>query len=253
MEIKDQRPPPEDRYYDRYYDRDDRYRGGRDSDRRHHVGDFRKQSQSHTSNMKQDSYRQGQRERSRSHVDNYKSPINRNVDPRIKVDNMDESGKMIESISIADEALITDRDDLDAAGDYSESYKPMRNSTVKVSKTSGGILTGNKIKGSKFTNQTPQAMNSTQKSGLDSIDQGDSYYDDDAFESMSMSKSMGGIGFGLSQKNAKSNTAKKSDKYEKRDITKSSAGGDDYSDEDFESVTQSKSISVSQSKSLSIS
>lgn len=24
MEIKDQRPPPDDRYYDRYYERDDR-------------------------------------------------------------------------------------------------------------------------------------------------------------------------------------------------------------------------------------
>ena len=68
---------------------------------------------------------------------------------------------------------------------------------MKVAKTSGGILTG-KVKGSsKFTNQTPQALNSTHKSGLDSIDQGDSYYEDDAFESMSMSKSMGGIGFGL--------------------------------------------------------
>ena len=63
---------------------------------------------------------------------------------------------------------------------------------------------------------------------------------------MSMSKSMGGIGFGLASKQAKSNTAsKKTDKLEKRDITKSSAGGDDYSDEDFESVTQSKSVSVS--------
>ena len=62
---------------------------------------------------------------------------------------------------------------------------------------------------------------------------------------------MGGIGFGLAaQKQNKANTAKKVDK---KSVTKSSAGGDDYSDEDFESMTQSKSISMSQSKSISVS
>ena len=89
--------------------------------------------------MRQDSYRHGQRERSRSHVDNYKSPINRIADPRIKVDNIDESGKLVESISIADEALVTDRDDIldnHDDGEYSD-LKPSKMSTVKVNKTSG--------------------------------------------------------------------------------------------------------------------
>ena len=47
---------------------------------------------------------------------------------------------MIESISIADEALITDRDDIldnhDDENGYSD-YKPVKQNTVKVNKTSG--------------------------------------------------------------------------------------------------------------------
>ena len=54
----------------------------------------------------------------------------------------------------------------------------------------------NKARGSKFTNHSPANLNATHKSGA-SLDQGDSYYDADDFDSVSMSKSMGGMGFGL--------------------------------------------------------
>jgi hypothetical protein len=84
------------------------------------------------------------------------------------------------------------------------------------------------------------------KSGT-SVDQGDSYYDQDEFESVSMSKSMGGLGLGLmGTKPAQSAVVTKGKELvRKNDITKSSVGGDEYSDDQFESISQSKTISLS--------
>lgn len=66
---------------------------------------------------------------------------------------------------------------------------------------------------------------------------------------MSMSKSMGGLGLGLAgTKPAQSAglAGRSRDLVKKKsDVTKSSVGGDEYSDDQFDSVSQSKSISVS--------
>ena len=75
---------------------------------------------------------------------------------------------------------------------------------------------------------------------MESVGDGSSNYEDEAFESMSMSKSMVGIGLGLGSKGG---AAKKS-------VISSSNAQDDYSNEDFESVTMSKSITVSASNKI---
>lgn len=128
-----------------------------------------------------------ERERSRSHVDNYKSPINKSNDPRIKVDKIDEgrANEIGETISIEDG--ITSRKPSE-----SDDYNMQRHNTAKENKTSS------LIKGNRFTNQSPPIE--VQKSVVEStsrVDVSDSYYEEDEFESMSISKSIGGIGFGL--------------------------------------------------------
>lgn len=73
--------------------------------------------------------------------------------------------------------------------------------TVKNKKSSGNNL----IRGSQMNNlkqqKSPQAKFRTHdiSEKQSANDGGDSYYDNDEFESMSMSKSMGGIGMGLTQ------------------------------------------------------
>lgn len=109
------------------------------------------------------------------------------------MEKLDESkgAGIAESISIEDEAM-TSRQDVESH----DNYIPEKHGTAKVVKTSNFLA--NKAKGSnnKFTNHSPANLNATHKSGA-SLDQGDSYYDADDFDSVSMSKSMGGMGFGL--------------------------------------------------------
>jgi hypothetical protein len=107
------------------------------------------------------------------------------------VEKLDESKGpgIAESISIEDEAM-TSRQDVESH----DNYIPEKHGTAKVVKT--GNFMANKARGSKFTNHSPANLNATHKSGA-SLDQGDSYYDADDFDSVSMSKSMGGMGFGL--------------------------------------------------------
>jgi hypothetical protein len=71
-----------------------------------------------------------------------------------------------------------------------------------------------------------------------------SNYEDEAFESISMSKSMVGIGLGLSA------GGKGGKKPVKPSTISSSAAPDDYSNDDFESMSMSKSITVSASTKL---
>lgn len=234
LEIKQQRPPEyrdQDRYYHRYPDE-------RSSGRDRGAGDFR--TLSHLDNQRLDGGREDphsrQRERSRSHIDHYKSPINRKPGKRVSVEQLDESrGQgIVESISVEDEAVITSRKDADSKDGERDYGLPHRHGTVRVNKAAH--LNTADARGSKFTNQSPppNQFNATIKSGT-SLDQGDSYYDQDEFESVSMSKSMGGLGLGLTgAKPAQSaglagrgkDLAKK-----KSDVTKSSAGGDEYSDD----------------------
>lgn len=81
-------------------------------------------------------------------------------------------------------------------------------------------------------------MFNTQK--MDSVGDASSNYEDEAFESISMSKSMvGGIGLGLGAK-----------KEPRKSVVSSSNAKDDYSNDGFESVTMSKSITVSASNKV---
>ena len=92
-------------------------------------------------------------------------------------------------------------------------------------------------------------MNSTTKSGqLESLNEEESLYDDDQFESISMSKSMVGIGGGLTGAKSALVTKLGDQKKPKPQIQKKasvSAVSDDYSNEDFDSMSGiSKSMSI---------
>lgn len=148
---------------------------------------------------------------------------------------------------------MTSRKDIES--EYPEEEFDDMGATISASRATS-IVRSNKRNNKTLNNKSPKAnpfmgvaqqkiMNSTTKSGqLESLNEEESLYDDDQFESISMSKSIVGIGGGLT--GAKALVTKLGEQKKPQIQKKASVSGvsDDYSNEDFDSMSGiSKSIS----------